>query len=36
VRGIGQHVRDDERAHEPPTVALWNDGSRERCARQSL
>jgi hypothetical protein len=26
VRGVGQHVRDDERAHDAPTVALWNDG----------
>jgi ribonuclease PH len=23
---VGQHVRDHERAHDPPTVSLWNDG----------
>jgi glutamate racemase len=22
---VGSHVGDDERAHDPPTVALWND-----------
>ena len=27
---VGKHVRDDERAHDAPTVALWNDGAHER------
>ena len=28
VGAVGQHVGDHERAHDPPTVALWNDGPR--------
>ena len=27
MSGVGKHVRDDERAHDAPTVALWNDGA---------
>ena len=33
--GVGEHVGDDERAHDAPTVALWNDGPHERAQLRS-
>ena len=30
--GVGEHVGDHQRAQDPPTVALWNDGARAQWA----